>query len=55
MYKQFAPNSAELNLWLDTVARAAIDVFHVNSTVPLGPSSGNSILSTTDTKEMYEI
>ncbi|XP_014230379.1 mediator of RNA polymerase II transcription subunit 12-like isoform X1 [Trichogramma pretiosum] len=32
MYRQFPPNSIELSNWLDTVAKAAIDVFQLNST-----------------------
>ncbi|XP_071052506.1 mediator of RNA polymerase II transcription subunit 12 isoform X3 [Onthophagus taurus] len=35
MFKQFASNSSELNQWLDTVAKAAIDVFQLNSTCSL--------------------
>lgn len=31
MYKQFPPGSSELSQWLDTVARAAIDVFQLNN------------------------
>lgn len=31
MFKQFNANSSELNQWLDTVAKAAIDVFQLNS------------------------
>lgn len=31
MFKQFNNNSSELNQWLDTVAKAAIDVFQLNS------------------------
>lgn len=31
MYKQFPPNSTDLSQWLDTVAKAAIDVFQLNS------------------------
>lgn len=31
MFKQFNSNSAELSQWLDTVAKAAIDVFQLNS------------------------
>lgn len=31
MFKQFNTNSAELNQWLDTVAKAAIDVFQLNT------------------------
>lgn len=30
MYKQFLPNSSDLSQWLDTVAKAAIDVFQLN-------------------------
>ncbi|XP_060517503.1 mediator of RNA polymerase II transcription subunit 12 isoform X2 [Cylas formicarius] len=36
MFKQYSVNTPELSQWLDTVAKAAIDVFHLNST------SGNS-------------
>lgn len=31
MFKQFSPNSSELSQWLDTVAKAAIDVFQLNT------------------------
>lgn len=31
MFKQFSPNSPELSQWLDTVAKAAIDVFQLNA------------------------
>ena len=31
MYKQFSIGSSELNHWLDIVAKAAIDVFQLNS------------------------
>lgn len=31
MLKQFAPGSSELNQWLDTVAKAAINLFNLNS------------------------
>lgn len=31
MYKQFPPNSNDLLQWLDTVAKAAIDVFQLNN------------------------
>lgn len=31
MYKQFSMGSSELNHWLETVAKAAIDVFQLNS------------------------
>ena len=31
MYKQFTPNSSDLSQWLDTVAKAAIDVFQLNN------------------------
>lgn len=31
MFRQFSNNSPELNQWLDTVAKAAIDVFQLNS------------------------
>lgn len=31
MYKQFSTGSSELNHWLDIVAKAAIDVFQLNS------------------------
>ena len=31
MYKQFPPNSSDLSQWLDTVAKAAIDVFQLNN------------------------
>lgn len=31
MFKQFSPNSSELSQWLDTVAKAAIDVFQLNA------------------------
>jgi len=27
MFKQFSPNSPDLNQWLDIVAKAAIDMF----------------------------
>ncbi|KAH8373428.1 hypothetical protein KR009_006618 [Drosophila setifemur] len=33
MYRQSLSNNAELNFWLDTVARAAIDVFHMEEVV----------------------
>lgn len=33
MYRQSLSNNAELNAWLDTVARAAIDVFHMEEVV----------------------
>lgn len=32
MFRQFNTNSSELNQWLDTVAKAAIDVFQLTST-----------------------
>jgi len=32
MYEQFRPGSSELNQWLDTVAKAAIDVFQLGAT-----------------------
>lgn len=48
MFKQFTPNSPELNQWLETVARAAIDVF-LNSTPSNGSNGGTS--GTTDHKE----
>ncbi|KAG7209569.1 hypothetical protein KM043_015646 [Ampulex compressa] len=31
MYKQFSPGSSDLSQWLDTVAKAAIDVFQLNT------------------------
>ena len=31
MYKQFPPGSSDLSQWLDTVAKAAIDVFQLNN------------------------
>ncbi|XP_034195865.1 mediator complex subunit kohtalo [Osmia lignaria lignaria] len=31
MYKQFPPGSSDLSQWLDTVAKAAIDVFQLNT------------------------
>lgn len=31
MFRQFSPNSSELSQWLDTVAKAAIDVFQLNA------------------------
>jgi len=31
MFTQFSPGSSELNQWLDTVAKAAIDVFQLTS------------------------
>lgn len=31
MFRQFSSNSPELNQWLDTVAKAAIDVFQLSS------------------------
>lgn len=31
MFKQFSPNSPDLNQWLDIVAKAAIDMFQHNS------------------------
>lgn len=31
MYKQFSTGSSELTPWLDIVAKAAIDVFQINS------------------------
>ncbi|CAG5095064.1 Similar to kto: Mediator of RNA polymerase II transcription subunit 12 (Drosophila melanogaster) [Cotesia congregata] len=31
MYKQFTPGSSDLSLWLDIVAKAAIDVFQLNT------------------------
>lgn len=31
MYKQFSPGSSDLSQWLDTVAKAAIDVFQLNN------------------------
>jgi mediator of RNA polymerase II transcription subunit 12 len=31
MFTQFPPGSSELNQWLDTVAKAAIDVFQLTS------------------------
>ncbi|XP_032453194.1 mediator of RNA polymerase II transcription subunit 12 isoform X4 [Nasonia vitripennis] len=31
MYKQFPPSSVDLSQWLDTVAKAAIDVFQLNN------------------------
>lgn len=31
MFKQFSSNSPELSQWLDTVAKAAIDVFQLNN------------------------
>lgn len=37
MYKQFAPGSSELSQWLDTVAKAAIDVFQLNNTLSNKP------------------
>lgn len=32
MFKQFNSNSPELSQWLDTVAKAAIDVFQLSNT-----------------------
>lgn len=43
MFKQFSPNSIELSQWLDTVAKAAIDVFQLNAP--------NTIQSQTDDKK----
>ncbi|XP_020279147.1 mediator of RNA polymerase II transcription subunit 12 isoform X2 [Pseudomyrmex gracilis] len=37
MYKQFTPGSSELSQWLDTVAKAAIDVFQLNNTLSSKP------------------
>lgn len=31
MFEQFSPNSPDLSQWLDTVAKAAIDVFQLNA------------------------
>lgn len=31
MYKQFSNSPSELNQWLDTVAKATIDVFQLTS------------------------
>lgn len=39
MYKQFANNSSESNQWLDTVAKAAIDVFQLSNTSNSGHNS----------------
>lgn len=39
MFKQFNPNSPELSQWLETVAKAAIDVFQLNSTNGSSPKS----------------
>ncbi|KAL6442397.1 hypothetical protein ACFW04_002558 [Cataglyphis niger] len=37
MYKQFAPGCNDLSQWLDTVAKAAIDVFQLNNTLNSKP------------------
>lgn len=37
MYKQFTPGSSELSQWLDTVAKAAIDVFQLNNSLSNKP------------------
>ncbi|XP_045472646.1 mediator of RNA polymerase II transcription subunit 12 isoform X2 [Harmonia axyridis] len=39
MFKQFSPNSQELSQWLDTVAKAAIDVFQLNAPSSRSPRS----------------
>lgn len=39
MFRQFTPNSQELSQWLDTVAKAAIDVFQLNSSSSNSPKS----------------
>ncbi|XP_014477352.1 PREDICTED: mediator of RNA polymerase II transcription subunit 12 [Dinoponera quadriceps] len=42
MYKQFTPGSSELSQWLDTVAKAAIDVFQLNNTLSSKPADKKS-------------
>lgn len=39
MFKQFSPGSPELSQWLDTVAKAAIDVFQLNAPYGSPPRS----------------
>lgn len=39
MFRQFTPNSQELSQWLDTVAKAAIDVFQLNVSPEGSPRS----------------
>lgn len=39
MFKQYSANTPELSQWLDTVAKAAIDVFQLNSPPGLSPRS----------------
>lgn len=39
MFRQFTPNTQELSIWLDTVAKAAIDVFQLNSPITPSPKS----------------
>lgn len=46
MFRQFSNNSPELNQWLDTVAKAAIDVFQLNS-------SSSSVQSVDDKKYTF--
>ncbi|KAJ8669737.1 hypothetical protein QAD02_000996 [Eretmocerus hayati] len=43
MYKQFPSGSADLSQWLDTVAKAAIDVFQLNSVSSKIEKKSNSI------------
>lgn len=50
MYKQFGTNSPELNQWLETVARAAIDVFHINA--PTNSNNGSKPLISVDNKDL---
>jgi mediator of RNA polymerase II transcription subunit 12 len=39
MFRQFTANSQELSQWLDTVAKAAIDVFQLNCPLNNSPKS----------------
>lgn len=42
MFKQYSVNTPELSQWLDTVAKAAIDVFQLNAPSGCTPKSEDS-------------
>lgn len=42
MFKQYSVNTPELSQWLDTVAKAAIDVFQLNATSSKSPRQEDS-------------
>ena len=51
MFKQFPASSNELSQWLDTVAKAAIDVFQLTNPAAYNLSADGTGLASTDPKK----